>query len=160
MGQSINKIEHLNYCTKLKELWLCESNIEVCCWPNVNIVKQPVLYLFCVQRIEGLTYIKHLRRLFLYDNKIKRIENIGHFLDLEVLWLNINDIEEIEVSGIEFVLINFENLFLNRSFPFQGLTELRKLKELNLAQNKIKRIGSNTAVHIAVYFRNHVSRLF
>ena len=29
MGQSISRIENLNYCTKLKELWLCEMNIEV-----------------------------------------------------------------------------------------------------------------------------------
>ena len=40
---------------------------------------------------------KKLKKLFLYNNKIKKIENISHLEQLSVLWLNNNNIIAIEV---------------------------------------------------------------
>ena len=44
--------------------------------------------------------MKHLRKLYLYSNKIQKIENLDQLTELEILWLNHNEIVNIEVSEV------------------------------------------------------------
>ncbi|XP_025105112.1 leucine-rich repeat-containing protein 9-like isoform X2 [Pomacea canaliculata] len=69
------------------------------------------------QKIEGLEECTKLQKLYLYGNKIEAIENLDNLL-LEVLWLNGNAIKNIE-----------------------NLSHLQQLRELNLAENIISKIG-------------------
>lgn len=68
-----------------------------------------------------------LKRLYLYSNQLQRIENLSHLKHLEVLWLPHNDIANIE-----------------------GLNGLTSLLELNLAANKIEKIGHALDSHSAL----------
>ncbi|XP_041669217.1 leucine-rich repeat-containing protein 9 [Cheilinus undulatus] len=68
--------------------------------------------------ISGVHNCLELKKLYLYDNRICEITKLELQVDLEVLWLNNNCINQI-----------------------QGLNSLQNLKELNLADNKIEKIG-------------------
>lgn len=60
------------------------------------------MLIIMLQKIENLHYTKHLRKLYLYSNKISVIENLDELVDLEVLWLNENEIVNIEVGCFPF----------------------------------------------------------
>jgi Leucine-rich repeat (LRR) protein len=60
-----------------------------------------------------------LRKLFLPGNKITRISGLEKLHNLETLWLNENEIETLD-----------------------GIPPLPKLRELNVAMNKIEMIGT------------------
>ncbi|KAL8168768.1 UNVERIFIED_CONTAM: hypothetical protein K2H54_016478 [Gekko kuhli] len=76
------------------------------------------LSFFPSLKIEGLQQCIHLRKLYLYCNRISTIENLENLIELEVVWLNGNQIKEIK-----------------------GLSTLLGLKELNLAGNSVSKIG-------------------
>uniref|UniRef100_A0A8C4ZDB9 Leucine rich repeat containing 9 n=1 Tax=Gadus morhua TaxID=8049 RepID=A0A8C4ZDB9_GADMO len=78
-------------------------------------------------KIDGLQSCFQLEKLYLYDNQISKIENLELQVNLQVLWLNNNDICCIE-----------------------GLNTLQKLRELNLADNKIEKIGHSLDPNINV----------
>ena len=62
--QAVSKIEGLEACARLEQLWLTESEIQV---------------------IEGLQGCTQLRRLYLYSNQIPAIQGLEKFSQLEVL---------------------------------------------------------------------------
>ncbi len=72
----------------------------------------------------------------MYANAITTIENLDGLQQLEHLWLNENSISKIEV----LIFVNFNNVSFLLSF--KGLSGAKHLKELNLASNQIKSIGS------------------
>ncbi|CAL8295818.1 unnamed protein product [Arctogadus glacialis] len=78
-------------------------------------------------KIDGLQSCFQLEKLYLYDNQISKIENLELQVNLQVIWLNNNDICCIE-----------------------GLNTLQKLRELNLADNKIEKIGHSLDPNINV----------
>uniref|UniRef100_A0A8C5N450 Leucine rich repeat containing 9 n=1 Tax=Leptobrachium leishanense TaxID=445787 RepID=A0A8C5N450_9ANUR len=74
VGQTIQRIDGLESCQCLLDLWIAECHLT---------------------KIEGL-HCKKLRKLYLYDNSIAKIEGLETLPMLEVLWLNENEIEVIE----------------------------------------------------------------
>ena len=64
---------------------------------HLLIVKFVFIYLFSLQKIDGLDKCHFIEALYLYDNQISKIGNISHVSLLKVLWLNKNKITQIEV---------------------------------------------------------------
>ena len=62
--QAVSKIEGLEACARLEQLWLTENEIQV---------------------IEGLEGCIQLRRLYLYSNQISAIQGLENLSQLEVL---------------------------------------------------------------------------
>ena len=62
------------------------------------ILKRFHIIICYFQKLENLHYLKHLRKLYLYSNKIQKIENLEQLTELEILWLNHNEIVNIEVN--------------------------------------------------------------
>ncbi|KAI8910691.1 hypothetical protein DFJ77DRAFT_470723 [Powellomyces hirtus] len=73
-----------------------------------------------IEKIEGLEKCTELRELYLYSNRIKRIEGLADCKRIEKLWLSDNDISIME------------NL--------HGLTQLR---ELHIGNNRIASVGDS-----------------
>ena len=67
---------------------------------NQPCVFSPLKRFVLFQKLENLHYLKHLRKLYLYSNKIQKIENLDQLTELEILWLNHNEIVNIEVSEV------------------------------------------------------------
>ena len=63
LSQAVCKIEGLEACPSLEQLWLTENEIQV---------------------IEGLDQSVQLRRLYLYSNHISRIQGLDSLCRLEV----------------------------------------------------------------------------
>ncbi|KAJ3612707.1 hypothetical protein NHX12_018965, partial [Muraenolepis orangiensis] len=77
--------------------------------------------------IDGLQSCLQLQKLYLYENQISKIENLQSQTNLQVLWLNHNCICRIE-----------------------GLNNLQNLRELNVADNKIEKIGHSLDPNINI----------
>uniref|UniRef100_A0A3B4DQA9 Leucine rich repeat containing 9 n=1 Tax=Pygocentrus nattereri TaxID=42514 RepID=A0A3B4DQA9_PYGNA len=115
MGQSITKIQSLDSCPSLTELWVAE----------------------CQLKISGLENCLQLQKLFLYDNKISKISSLELLINLQVLWLNSNCVSEIEgLSTLENLkeLNLADNLIQNIG---HSLDQNSSLQILNLSGNKI-----------------------
>lgn len=123
-------------------------------------------------RIENLTYLKHLVYLDLSSNQIVKISGLNGLLSLKVLNLSCNCIVTIENLG-DLKKLTYLNLSYNKLQHVNGLNELWggehsletlllnsnfiashedlsyflyglvKLKHLNIADNKISRIGAD-----------------
>ncbi|XP_053331520.1 leucine-rich repeat-containing protein 9 [Spea bombifrons] len=116
VGQHIERIEGLESCRSLQELWVTECRLT---------------------EIEGLQHCPQLKKLYLYHNDISKIEGLGPLTELEVLWLNDNEIEAIE--GLDN-LQNLKELNLAGNFIHsigQCLDPNAQLERLNLSGNKI-----------------------
>lgn len=84
-------------------------------WLNENLI----------ENIKGLDKLgRCLKELYLGNNRIKRLRGFDSLINLEKLWLDENRIESISEGGGSAALNN-----------------LIKLKELNLASNRIEAIG-------------------
>ncbi|XP_037394804.1 leucine-rich repeat-containing protein 9 [Pygocentrus nattereri] len=116
MGQSITKIQSLDSCPSLTELWVAECQLK---------------------EISGLENCLQLQKLFLYDNKISKISSLELLINLQVLWLNSNCVSEIEgLSTLENLkeLNLADNLIQNIG---HSLDQNSSLQILNLSGNKI-----------------------
>lgn len=83
-------------------------------WLNENMI----------ENIKGLDKLgRCLKELYLGNNRIRRIRGLEALLTLEKLWLDENRIESISDGSAT------------------GLNNLVRLKELNLASNRIECIG-------------------
>ncbi|KAK9829835.1 hypothetical protein WJX72_008166 [[Myrmecia] bisecta] len=114
--QTLSKIENLDGCAHLEQLWLTEN--EIC-------------------HISGLDRLTKLRQLYLYSNHISRIENLEALTQLEVLWLADNQIRRVE--GLAR-LTNLRELNLARNYIQTVDRHLQpnfRLHTLNLAANDI-----------------------
>ncbi|KAM8921171.1 leucine-rich repeat-containing protein 9 [Pelodytes ibericus] len=116
VGQKIQRIDGLESCQLLQELWITECHLT---------------------KIEELYHCVNLKKLYLYHNNIANIEGLETLTKLEVLWLNGNEIEVIE--GLAKIQSLKElNLAGNsiRSIG-QSLDPNLLLERLNLSGNKI-----------------------
>ncbi|XP_052269181.1 leucine-rich repeat-containing protein 9-like isoform X5 [Dreissena polymorpha] len=119
----LQRIEGLNSCPKLTELWVCEC---------------------AIQKIEQVHYLKHLHKLYLYSNKIRVIENLEALTELEVLWLNQNEILNIEnLQGLS--KLKQLNLAENKIEKIgHTLDSSQHLEDLNLSGNRISSLKDLT----------------
>lgn len=106
VGQSIKRIEALDCCPLLEELWVAECHLTVrlfiCLVFSISSKEKihiwPFLILsYFLQEISGLQNCCELVKLYLYDNQIREIKNLTLQTNLEVLWLNNNCINKIQV---------------------------------------------------------------
>ncbi|KAK0143357.1 Leucine-rich repeat-containing protein 9 [Merluccius polli] len=121
VGQSISHIQGLECCPLLRDLWVVECQLTA---------------------IDGLQSCVQLQKLYLYENHISKIENLESQVNLQVLWLNNNCICCIEV--VPPVLSARIWMILD------GLSTLQKLRELNVADNKIEKIGHSLDPNINI----------
>lgn len=107
VGQSVKRIEALDCCPLLEELWVAECHLTVrlsfCVMFSVTSKKEKknnwtllALFIF-LQEISGLQNCRQLVKLYLYDNQIREIKNLALQTNLEILWLNKNCINRIQV---------------------------------------------------------------
>ncbi|XP_039271513.2 leucine-rich repeat-containing protein 9-like [Styela clava] len=123
VGQTISKIENLEHCPELRELWIAECQLKT---------------------IHGLENNKRISKLYLYDNQIEKIENIAHLHALDILWLSKNKLKRIE---------NVENLKWLQELNVAGnqiqsighsMDNLSHLHVLNLSGNKLSSLKDIT----------------
>eukprot|EP00959_Pyramimonas_sp_CCMP1952_P346238 7251715-Pyramimonas_sp.AAC.2 len=116
MQQSLDKIESLESCTNLENVWVIET---------------------AVDKLAGLEHNLNIKNLYLYSNKIKRIENLSHLTKLERLWLCDNEIPRIE--GLERLSSLTEiNMARNKIERVGDVFKMNpKLTSLNLSDNGI-----------------------
>uniref|UniRef100_A0A8C2ZFG9 Leucine rich repeat containing 9 n=1 Tax=Cyclopterus lumpus TaxID=8103 RepID=A0A8C2ZFG9_CYCLU len=91
-----------------------------------------------IKHIEGLECCPLLRELWVVQCHLTGISGLQKCLQLEKLYLYDNQICEIKNLKLQ---INLEVLWLNNNLNMSGLDTLQNLKELNLADNNIEKIG-------------------
>ncbi|XP_018652407.1 hypothetical protein Smp_124590 [Schistosoma mansoni] len=133
ISQDITYIAKLETCPNLKKLWLCECKL-IQKIENLNTCKQLTeLYLYdnSIKKIENLTFNYKLEYLWLNNNQIQLIENLNHLKLLKQLNLSGNYIEHLNSN----LLYNqkLEQLFIsgNQLWNFNDLLILNKLPILN-----------------------------
>lgn len=115
VGQELTKIEALEGCPLLEELWVAECRLTVSLlsvrWSGhagstvmlyyisgiCSIQKDLNILCPFLQEISGLDKCLQLKKLYLYDNQIHEISNVEFLINLDVLWLNSNSISRIQV---------------------------------------------------------------
>lgn len=152
IGQMIVKIEGLEYCPDLKEVWIAECQLKAIC---------------------GLEKNKKISRLYLYDNQIEKMENLSHLQSLDVLWLSKNRLKQIEglenlkwlrelnVAGNQIdtignsvaslVHLQVMNMSGNLISSFKDLTNLTKLQNLTDLSFKDPLYASNPVCMLCNY---------
>jgi|LauGreDrversion4_2_1035121.scaffolds.fasta_scaffold59018_4 protein phosphatase 1 regulatory subunit 7 len=87
-----------------------------------------------IETMKGFDKIgRSLRELYLGNNRIRRIRGLDSLVNLEKLWLDENRIESLSEGG--------------GPAPFNNLI---KLRELNIASNRIESIGMSLDALIAL----------
>ncbi len=92
-----------------------------------------------IENIKGLDKLKCLKELFLSTNRIRRIRGLENLTNLEKLWVDDNRIETIE-NGFPGTLIKLRelNIACNRIENIgMALDGLVSLEELNISMNRI-----------------------
>jgi Leucine-rich repeat (LRR) protein len=127
VNQRISTMKGVGKCSTLKELWICEGDIEI---------------------IEDLEGCPHLTTLYLYSNKIHSMVGIGHLKQLEKLWLNNNRIKKLE--DLRF-LTNLKDVNMASNEISQikyAFTHLNKLQCLNLSGNNLSSLEDLTYIYL------------
>ena len=105
---------------------------------NINPKFISFLHVFLVRirKIENITSLVSLKKLFLGNNRIEKIEGLDSLVNLHVLSLQNNRIRTIE--GLTF-LCNLSELYLsfNQVSNISGVATLKKLRILDLGNNDI-----------------------
>lgn len=92
-----------------------------------------------IERIENLSNLRSLTKLYLDNNRIQRIENLGSLAQLQWLDLSYNAIEVIE--GLESLQeLQSLSLFSNKIAVVDGLASLPKLDTLSLGRNPLEHL--------------------
>ncbi|XP_056149543.1 leucine-rich repeat and coiled-coil domain-containing protein 1 [Lampris incognitus] len=126
------------------ELSLIAKNISSLCEVPLSLTITSLnLHCNCIQRIEGLTSVWHLRHLDLSSNRISRIEGLSSLASLRTLNLSCNLITKVEgLNGL--VNLTTLNLSYNQINSLTGLLYLHgaeyKLKHLSLHSNRLDSI--------------------
>ncbi|KAG5440822.1 hypothetical protein PCK2_000121 [Pneumocystis canis] len=137
----IKHIQHLEKCTKLKNLYFVQNKIA---------------------RITGLDTLKELINLELGANRIRTIENLEKLTQLEELWLGKNKITELKgletlqnlrilsvqsnrltsITCLEALADVLEELYLSHNgiTSIEGLQALKRLRVLDISNNKIEKL--------------------
>jgi Leucine-rich repeat (LRR) protein len=116
LNQCISRIEGLERCTQLQELWLPGNDITV---------------------IEGLDHCTALHTLILNENKIASVQGLSHLKQLTVLDLHANQLATLD--GIQqLTSLKRLNVAQNQlTEAAQFLQSCNQLNEINLAGNLI-----------------------
>ncbi|XP_062851756.1 leucine-rich repeat-containing protein 9 isoform X2 [Trichomycterus rosablanca] len=116
VGQNIQRIQGLEECPLLKELWVAECQLS---------------------EMSGLQSCVQLQKLYLYDNKISEITELESLINLDVLWLNNNQISHIQgLHTLEKLTeLNLADNFIETIG--NSLEQNKDLQILNLSGNKI-----------------------
>ena len=92
-----------------------------------------------IGKIEGLENCKHLKKLGLRKNLIRKIENINHLTKLEDLELYDNQLTIIEgldtLKALKILDLSFNNLK-----KIQGIDKLTNIEKLFLLSNRFKKV--------------------
>jgi hypothetical protein len=152
--EPLSRLGGLDKCRQLRSLSLIKNGLT--CISHLEPVAATLTELCLTDqqltRVEGLSRMPQLRRLFLHRNQIERLERLDGCPRLETLWLSSNRISVLE--GLEN-LGCLQVLWLqdNRLKQVRNLEYLANLTTLALAGNPLKSFESIQNVACAPVLR-------
>lgn len=106
-------------------------------------------YLDChamgITKLGGMSQLKGLKHLTLFENQIKDIGPLGRLTSLETLQLGSNHIESIQALE-NLTKLKTLSLVVNQIEDLSPLKSLAVLEELNLDANKVKEVSALSAL--------------
>ncbi len=136
----IQKIENLQFLSKLQRLYLRSNNISKI--ENLQcLIQLQHLHLSDNQitKIENLHLLTQLQHLHLSDNQISKIENLHLLTPLQYLSLGNNKISKIE-NLQSLIQLQYLYLYKNQITKIENLHLLNQVQHLDLSNNQISKI--------------------
>ncbi|KAG4305410.1 hypothetical protein PORY_000966 [Pneumocystis oryctolagi] len=137
----IKRIQHLERCKKLKNLYFVQNKIsQITGLDALECLVSLELGANRIRTIENLEKLVHLQELWLGKNKITELKGLETLQSLRILSVQSNRLTSIK--GLEALAHVLEELYLSHNgiTSIEGLQVLKRLRILDISNNKIEKL--------------------